>query len=61
MKKKKIALGKKLQLGKTVVADLTLQEQLQVAGGATIGCATRLITCQTIPYTEQACKLCWEP
>ncbi|RAJ08762.1 hypothetical protein LX64_01416 [Chitinophaga skermanii] len=61
MKKKKVTLAK-LNFDKSVVAVLNVTELQQVKGGIdTINgtrCATRVETCNTFPYTEEACVFC---
>lgn len=59
--KKKASLNKKLLLGKTIVANLSPDQQQQLAGGAvstrTI-CVSRLESCATIPPGGRVCMLC---
>lgn len=64
MKKKNIAIGKKLSFNKETIAALTVGQQQLIAGGATIQtrtiyCTTGLEeTCPTIPYTGRVCVRC---
>ncbi len=62
MKKKNVQLDKKLFLGKAVLAALNSSLLEHVLGGAAYTmkqpCATGGASCETIPYTQDACKLC---
>ncbi|WP_206156119.1 class I lanthipeptide [Chitinophaga fulva] len=60
--KKKTAIGKKMSFNKTTIAQLNTQQQAQIAGGIitrVLQCQeTRQISCETIPYTQDACVIC---
>lgn len=60
--KKKAALQKKLLLDKNIIASLSKDKQYMIAGGAPVTmnprCQTWAETCQTIPYTQNACVPC---
>lgn len=62
MKKKNLNLEKKLFLDKEVLAALNTRQQYQVLGGVAYTmkqpCATGGASCETIPYTQDACKVC---
>ncbi|QJB31824.1 class I lanthipeptide [Chitinophaga oryzae] len=64
MKKKNIAIGKKLSFNKETIASLNAGQQQLIAGGATtvtrvINCTTGLEeTCPTIPFTGRVCVRC---
>ncbi|MBC9932852.1 class I lanthipeptide [Chitinophaga qingshengii] len=62
--KKKTIVGKKMSFNKITVAHLNAQQQSLIAGGMPPftfrpEClVTREETCQTIPYTQEACVFC---
>lgn len=59
--KKKATLGKKLMLGKSIVANLSTDQRLQVAGGVFSTrpfCISMLETCPSIPVDTHACQKC---
>lgn len=59
--KKKISLNKKLLLGKSIVANLSTDQRLQIAGGAASTrpfCISRLVSCPSIPLDTQPCQTC---
>lgn len=62
MKKKNINFEKKLFLDKAVLAALNTRQSDYVLGGVAYTmkqpCATGGASCETIPYTQDACKLC---
>ncbi len=59
MKKTQMNLDRKLFLNKKILAELNASAY-QVRGGAAATlktfCITRAESCQTIPYTENACR-----
>ncbi|NML39886.1 hypothetical protein HHL17_21985 [Chitinophaga sp. G-6-1-13] len=67
MKKKNIAIGKKISLNKETIAALNMEQQQLIAGGApTTTVQTRFTicntgqdnTCPTIPNTGHQCVRC---
>nr|WP_295864125.1 class I lanthipeptide [uncultured Chitinophaga sp.] len=62
--KKKATIGKKMSFNKTTIAQLNTAQQTLIAGGMPpltfqVQCIeTREASCNTIPYTQQACVLC---
>ncbi|WP_281392412.1 class I lanthipeptide [Chitinophaga varians] len=62
--KKKTVIGKKMSFNKTTIAQLNTHQQAQIAGGMAIYTRdircweTRDISCETVPYTQEACVVC---
>ncbi|WP_160713053.1 class I lanthipeptide [Chitinophaga solisilvae] len=60
MKKKQIALHKKLLLQKNTIAGLTIPDQLQIAGGATFAGVSCSAGCQPT-FAGVTCSLGCQP
>ncbi|RBL90150.1 class I lanthipeptide [Chitinophaga flava] len=64
MKKRKANLERKLTLNKETVANLNMQQQQQIAGGAgfiitrPIDCQSFAVTCDTAQMPTGPCELC---
>lgn len=63
MKKKNIAIGKKLSFSKETIAELNASQQQLIAGGAMIitliiNCTSGMETCATIQRPGGQCELC---
>ena len=64
--KKKTVIGKKMSFNKTTIAQLSTQQQNQIAGGIPTTTATyskicqetRYESCNTFPYTQEICVFC---